>query len=298
MVFQGKKVDFGRLGTLGCPFGPNPSVGAAFCARWKFLEGLYGSAGQRVGDRPWSPTHPFLWEAPFPDSAGRNLLPRDQLTWGRSSNCCTWHSRRGTEGLRGGWWSRIPSRYCHGSPSMAPGHPNPTTGQGLARERGNSPESLSGVQRERCEDWGCFPGLEAVGKSVLTSLPRPPSAARAAGAVRELSEARGDRGALPAGCGQGGTKQRVRLTERITALLFALARSRPPRPALPARSRTEIRPGLGRERGRGCASARRVATGSGVKLSARRSTDPYRALRCRRGPRPAGNNPKLPKSEP
>lgn len=96
-----------------------------------------------------------------------------------------------------------------------------------------------------------------------------------------------------AGRGQGGTKQRVRLMERITTPLLALARSLQPHPALPARSRTEIRPGLGRERGRGQRPA--CANKLGVKLSARRSSDPYRGSALPPRPTASREQPKTAK---
>lgn len=75
MVFRGKEVDFGRLGTSERPFGPRSLCGGGFCARWKFLEGLCGCARQSVGVGSRSPPLPSLWEAPFPGSAGPNPLP-------------------------------------------------------------------------------------------------------------------------------------------------------------------------------------------------------------------------------
>lgn len=169
MVFQGKEADFGRLGTLGCPFGPSPAVGWVLCP----MEVLGGSLW--VCLECWAEGGRLLLTRSF----GKRLSPAPGA---EPAPCGSPVAARGYATPGGAVGTLVglePSRCCHGSPSVAPRAP-----QTPARVRGSAGKGCtalnpfflnSSVQRGRREGWGCFPGLEAVGKSILPVFLRPPS---------------------------------------------------------------------------------------------------------------------------
>lgn len=223
----------------------------------------------------WSRNHRMLWEAPsgspFPGSAGRDLLPRDRLTWARSSNCCPRPS-----GGRGG----AVGRFLGPDPRWHLGTPNPSAG----REGLNGPESLSGVKRGGCEGWGCFPGLGGVAKSLLPPFLRSPSQQGPLGRCRSC-------GRIPAGRWQRGTEEwssdSGSLKESHRPFCLGPA---PPAPPCPPRT---LPHGDKAGPGAGPGLRQRPACGNrlGVKLSSKIPIgDPL-------PPRPARNNLKPTKSE-
>lgn len=146
-----------------------------------------------------------------------DLAPRGSAHGGRSCDCSGAVGRAGD-----------PHPAAVGAPQW---HRAPQTPTHI---RVNGPESFCRVQRGRCEGWGCFPAFQ-VGSPRLSCILHPSRTRWGAG---------GSRGAP--GRVWARRNKAIRAHGKNHNPPLALARSRPPRPALPARSRTEIRPGRGR----------------------------------------------------